>query len=103
MLIALGMSLRIDALKRSFLPLLIPVSVLSLVIAPIVAFGTAHLLNMTSDMTVATVLLAAMPTMILGIVICERYQLDSAFYSASVFVTTVLSIITLTIWYYLLV
>jgi malate permease and related proteins len=40
-----------------------------------------------------------MPTMIFGIVICERYQLDSGLYAAAIFLTTVLSIGTLTVWF----
>jgi hypothetical protein len=40
--------------------------------------------------------------MIFGIVICERYGLDSALYAAAVFLTTLLSVITLTVWFHFL-
>jgi predicted permease len=40
-----------------------------------------------------------MPSMVLGIVFCDRYGLDTALYAAAVTVTTALSLITLPFWY----
>jgi hypothetical protein len=99
MLIALGMSLRVDALKLRLLPILLPLCVISLFIAPVVALVVAQALALPAETAQAVTLLAAMPTMILGIVICERYQLDSTLYSAAVFMTTLVSIGSLTLWY----
>lgn len=99
MLIALGMSIRWDTLKFKHLPSLLPVSIIALVIAPLIAYTTASALNLPSDILTVSVILAAMPTMIFGIVICERYQLDSGLYAAAIFLTTVLSIGTLTVWF----
>ena len=50
----------------------------------------------------ALVLEAAMPSMLLGLVFCERFKLDTAFYAAAVTLSTVLSIITLPYWFVLL-
>lgn len=102
MLIALGMSIRWDTMRVRFLPMLLPVSVISLLIAPIVAFLVSQGLSMPPHISTAVVLLAAMPTMIFGIVICERYGLDSALYAAAVFLTTLLSVLSLTAWFYFL-
>jgi predicted permease len=99
MLIALGMSIRWDTLQTRFIPMLLPVCLIALVIAPLVALGVGDALGLESSTLTAVVLLAAMPTMIFGIVICERYQLDGALYAAAVFITTLLSIATLTIWF----
>ena len=99
MLIALGMSIRWDTLQKRYIPLLLPVCVISLVIAPLVALGVGGALGLESRTLTAVVLLSAMPTMIFGIVICERYQLDGALYAAAVFLTTLLSMATLTIWF----
>lgn len=99
MLIALGMSIRWDTLQARFMPLLLPVCVIALVIAPLVAFGVGGALALETSTLTAVVLLAAMPTMIFGIVICERYQLDGALYAAAVFLTTLLSMVTLTLWF----
>jgi malate permease and related proteins len=102
MLIALGMSIRWDTIRLKYFPLLLPVSLIALVIAPLVAFEVGSALQIPSNALTVSVILAAMPTMIFGIVICERYQLDSALYAAAVFLTTILSIVTLTIWFNLL-
>ena len=99
MLIALGMSIRWDTIKLKYLPLLLPVSLVSLFIAPLVVFFVASALHVPTDTLTVSVILAAMPTMIFGIVLCERYQLDSGLYAAAVFLTTVLSIGTLTVWF----
>lgn len=102
MLIALGMSIRWDTLQTRFIPLLLPVCVIALVIAPLVALGVGDALGLEHTTLTAVVLLAAMPTMIFGIVICERYQLDGALYAAAVFLTSILSIASLTLWFHLL-
>lgn len=99
MLIALGMSIRWDTIKLKYLPLLLPVSAVALFIAPLMVFYVASALQIPTETLTVSVILAAMPTMIFGIVLCERYQLDSGLYAAAVFLTTVLSIVTLTIWF----
>ena len=99
MLIALGMSIRWDTIKLKYLPLLLPMSVVALFIAPLVVFYVASALQIPTGTLTVSVILAAMPTMIFGIVLCERYQLDSGLYAAAVFLTTVLSIASLTVWF----
>ena len=42
---------------------------------------------------------AAMPSMVIGVVICDRYGLDTSVYAAAVTVSTLLSLITLPMWY----
>lgn len=102
MLIALGMSIRWDTLRVRFLPLLVPVSLISLLIAPLMTLFVSQGLAVPTQVTTALVLLSAMPTMIFGIVMCERYQLDSAIYAAAVFLTTLISVASLTLWFHLL-
>lgn len=99
MLIALGMSIRWDTIKLKYLPLLLPVALVALLIAPLVVFNVASALHMPTETLTVSVILAAMPTMIFGIVLCERYHLDSGLYAAAVFLTTLLSIGSLTIWF----
>lgn len=102
MLIALGMSLRWDALKLQFLPMLVAVCVIGLLLAPFVALQAASGFNLPTETLKAVVLLSAMPTMIFGVVVCERYQLDSALYAAAVLVSSLMSILTLSTWFYFL-
>lgn len=102
MLIALGMSLRWDTMRLHYLPKLLPVAVISLLIAPAIVLMVSHGLAMPQHVATAVVLLSAMPTMIFGIVICERYGLDSGIYAAAVFMTTLISIVSLTAWFHFL-
>lgn len=99
MLIALGMSIRWDSLRLRYLGLLFPVSLITLILVPIVVFFIGHQVELEKDIAVATVLLAAMPTMVFGVVICERYQLDSPLYAAAVTLTTLLSLVSLPVWF----
>lgn len=102
MLIALGMSIRWDTFKLKLLPLLLPVCVIGLLIAPLAALFTARWLGLHDNQLTACILLAAMPTMVFGIVICERYKLDGALYAAAVFMSTLLSIGSLSLWFFIL-
>lgn len=99
MLIALGMSIRWDTFKLSLIPLLLPVCVIGLLIAPLAAQYIAITLGLNDIQRTTSILLAAMPTMVFGIIICERYRLDGALYAAAVFMSTLLSIGSLTLWF----
>ena len=82
-----------------------PVSVIvisQLLILPLVALAFASLFGFKGDTKVALVLEAAMPTMVIGLVICDRYGLDTKLYATAVTVTTILSLVTLNVWYLVL-
>lgn len=102
MLIALGMSIRWESLRLRFMSLLLPVVLISLLLVPGVVMLASQLLAIPDGVDIAVILLAAMPTMVFGIVICERYGLDTVLYAAAVTLTTLCSIVTLTLWYQLL-
>ncbi|RKZ88512.1 MAG: AEC family transporter [Gammaproteobacteria bacterium] len=102
MLIVLGMSIRWHSLHLRFLRLLLPVVLISLILVPLSVLGISHTIGMTSELNISVVLIAAMPTMVFGIVICERYQLDSELYAAAVALTTIMSLLTLPVWFQLL-
>lgn len=99
MLIALGMSIRWETFQLRLLPLLLPVCVIGLWLAPWLAMQCGLWLGLQGPVLTASVLLAAMPTMIFGIVICERYALDGGLYAAAVFLSTVCSLISLPAWF----
>lgn len=73
-----------------------------LVILPLVALMMVNLFGFTGDTKVALVLEAAMPTMVIGLVLCDRYGLDTRLYAMAVTITTVLSLFTLNLWYLIL-
>lgn len=99
MLIALGMSIRWNTFKMTLIPKLLPVCIIGLLIAPLTAMLLAEYLGLGGHTLTAVTLLSAMPTMVFGVIICERYHLDGALYAAAVFSTTLLSIFTLPLWF----
>jgi predicted permease len=98
MLIVLGMSIRWDSLRLRFMPLLLPVVGISLLLVPTALYWLTPLSSLTPAIQTTVILASAMPTMVFGIVICERYRLDSALYAAAVAMTTLLSVASLSFW-----
>lgn len=99
MLIALGMSIRWQSLRLRFFPLLMPVVLISLFLVPASVYFISSAIGMAQHLSTVVTLVAAMPTMVFGIVICERYQLDSELYAAAVTLTTITSLLTLPLWF----
>lgn len=102
MLIALGMSIRWDTLHARFLKLLLPVVIISLLLVPAAVWSMTLVLPLDTQILQTVVLAGAMPTMLFGLVICDRFQLDSGLYAAAVTLTTVLCIFSLSFWFSLL-
>ncbi len=102
MLIVLGMSIRWNSLRLRFIPLLSLVALISLILVPFAVYMISHWISLSAQLITPVTLIAAMPTMIFGIVICERYQLDGELYAAAVTFTTLASLITLPITFHLL-
>ena len=99
MLFSLGLSLRWDTWRVRYIPPLIPVVIVQLFLAPLLVWGLAWTLDLRGTLLTGVVLEAAMPSMVLGLVFCDRYGLDTALYAAAVTLTTALSLITLPLWF----
>ena len=102
MLLVLGMSLRWEVLHIRRLPSVAVVLVIQLLLMPRVVWGGAEVLSLKPDLLAPVVLEAAIPSMGIGVVICDRYGLDTGLYAAAVTVSTVLSLATLPMWFGLL-
>lgn len=102
MLIALGLSLRFDALRMTSMMPVVTVALIQLLLMPLCGWGMAYTLGLSGDLLVGVLLEAAMPSMVLGLVICDRFGLDTSLYAAAVTATTALSFITLPVWFSLL-
>ena len=102
MLISLGMSLRWDTLRLKRIPIMVPVLLIQLMVMPLVVWGMGYLLGFSGDHLTALVLEGAMPCMVLGMVICDRYRLDTAMFAAMVTLSTLLSMLTLPFWFTML-
>lgn len=100
MLIVLGMSIHWHSLHLRFMRLLLPAAAISLILVPLCIFNLSHIIGLSADLIIPIALISAMPTMVFGIVICERYQLDSELYAATVTLTTLASLLTLPLWFH---
>ena len=99
MLISLGLSLEWNRAQWRNLPMVVPVLLLRLLLIPALVTLFASVTGVSGELRAAVVMEAAMPSMVLGIVFCDRYDLDVGLYATMVTMTTVLSLVTLPLWY----
>ena len=102
MLLALGMGLTWGDWRWSLIPAAGLVVVLQLAVQPALVAGLGAWAGLTGEPWQAVALEAAMPTMILGVVLCDRYGLDTGLYAKAVTLSTVLSLATLPAWFRIL-
>jgi predicted permease len=102
MLLGLGMSLSWRSVERRAALAIAPVLVIQLLALPVLAWALGLGLGLSGHALTGTVLEAAMPSMVLGVVLCDRYGLDTRLYSIAVTASTVLALATLPVWHYLL-
>lgn len=89
-MLSVGLSLRPRTIAAGA-SALVAIVVLRLVLAPLVALAAGSAVAVSEDLLAVTVLEAGMPTMMLTLVVAERYGLDTDLVAAAIFVTTVLS------------
>jgi predicted permease len=99
MLFSLGLSLQWNREQWHKLPTVVPVVALRLLLVPALVAVFATAIGLSGELHAAVVMEAAMPSMVLGLVFCDRYDLDVSLYATMVTVTTVLSLLTLPLWY----
>jgi predicted permease len=96
MLLVLGMQLQ--RAQRPEDPRLVALSVaMGLLMAPIVAFALARLVGLTGPAFRAGVLEASMPAAVSTTILALEYDLPASFVTSVVFVSTMLSPLTLTL------
>lgn len=103
MLLALGMSLRLSTLSPRHLWRVGPALLIQVVLMPLVVLVVVTALHVTGDLKVAIVLEAATPVMILGLVLCDRFGLDTEMYATTATASILLVLVTLPLWHHLLV
>jgi predicted permease len=103
MLFSLGLALNWRSVTARNSPYVIPVILIKMLLMPAFAIVLAGYLPLEGKYKAAAVLDMAMPSMVLGVVFCDRYKLDSAFYAMTVTITTALSLITLPFWHDILI
>ncbi len=103
MLFSLGLALSWRAVTVRNIPYVLPIVLIKLFIMPFFAIMLVSHLPMDGSYKAASVLDLAMPSMVLGVVFCDRYRLDSSLYAMTVTVTTALSLLTLPYWHHYLI
>lgn len=99
MLLSLGLALDWKTLRWRNLPYILPVAVVKMALMPLFAWWLSGCLALDALHKAAAVLEMAMPCMVMGVVFCDRYGLDTELYAMAVTVTTVLSLLTLPFWF----
>lgn len=99
MIFSLGLALSWREVHVRNLPFVIPIVTIKLLLMPLFALWLAGQLNLTGQFKAAVVMDIAMPSMVLGIVLCDRYKLDSGLYAMAVTLTTALSLLSLPLWF----
>ncbi len=99
MLISVGLSIRFDSWKPSYFPAILQVVIIQLLFAPLVVLGLSSVIDMQDIIRDGVILEAAMPSMVLGLVLCDRFGLETALYATAVTATTFASLFTLPLWY----
>ncbi len=95
-MISLGLSLEVGGLKNYLGPA-VSVSVVRLLISPIIALLLIYILGLTGLGKTVTLVEAGMPSAMLSLVLAASYDLDVKVAAAAIFLSTVLSMISLPI------
>jgi len=98
MLVSVGMALRWRRTWWRKVPLLLPMLFIQLAFMPIVVLLAAGWLALPERLVAPAVIEGAMPSMVLGLVICDRFRLDASLYAEAVTLSTVVSLLTLPLW-----
>ncbi|BDI29085.1 malate permease [Capsulimonas corticalis] len=93
-LLAVGLALRPEAAGKNVLPLLLSCT-LKLLISPLIMLPLSRLFGLRGDLLTISILLAAMPTSVMSSVYSAHHDMDGDYAVATVFVSTLLSALTI--------
>jgi malonate transporter and related proteins len=96
-LFAIGLGLSVEGLRASML-----LASVKLVIMPLIVYGLCLASGLNPLYTIAAVVCAAVPTAKTMYVLAHEYKVEEALVGATVSITTMLSVVTLLGWIYLL-
>jgi malate permease and related proteins len=100
-MISLGLSLEVGGLKN-YLSAASFVSFTRLAVSPIIAISLIYIFGLTGLESTVTIIEAGMPSAMLSLVLAASYDLDIKAAAACIFLSTVLSMISLPILIYML-
>ena len=99
MLFSLGLGLGAGGWRLERLASVLPVLLLQLALMPLGVWAVAAGIGLHGTTLQGVVLEAAMPSMVLGLVFCDRFGLDTGLYATAVTLTTALSLASLPLWF----
>jgi len=102
MLVAVGLSLQWQPPRWELMAAFLPVVVIQLIAMPMVAWLLGHAIALPPGLMAPVTLEAGMPSMVLGVVICDRFHLNTPYYAFAVTLTTLACIFTLPLWHAIL-
>ncbi|MGK5088377.1 AEC family transporter [Bdellovibrionota bacterium FG-2] len=100
MIFSVGLALRIPKISR--VAMMAPSVLVKLVVSPLVVYGVSRIFGLSGDLLRAETLEAAMPTMVLTLVISERFKLDSELLTQIIAVSTLFSFMDLRVFEWVL-
>ena len=101
MLLVVGMSLSVAGIMR-YWKLSLLASMIKLVLVPGVVYTLGMLTVGAGDVVTSTVLLAATPTMMVTLILSERFALNTELLAAILVTSTALFFISLPVWLWVL-
>lgn len=102
MLISIGLGLKPESIHWKDIPFLTPVLVIKLMIEPFIIIFVARSLQLTEQQVMGLALEAGMSSILIAIVLVERYHLDVKKFIEIVTLTLLLSLGSLPLWQWLL-
>jgi predicted permease len=100
LLFSVGLSLNWTPNWNNQLVGVAPVVVIQLILVPLLMWGMATLFGSAGLQTTKSLLLDSMlPATLFGFVMCERYKLDTEGYALAFTASSVLALVTVPIWY----
>jgi predicted permease len=98
MLLSIGMALSWQPGWVKRIPVLLPMLVIQLGLMPLIVWAACIGVGMPAELLAPSIIEGAMPCMVLGLVVCDRFKLDAGLYAEAVTVSTAASLLTLPLW-----
>ncbi|MCU7801052.1 MAG: AEC family transporter [gamma proteobacterium symbiont of Lucinoma myriamae] len=95
MLFSLGLSLRPKLISLHDIKPVLVITGIQLIMMPFIVWSIGQTIPISEIYLLPVVIEGAMPSMVLGLVLCNRYRLDTGFYASAVMVSSLASLITL--------
>jgi len=99
MLFSTGLALTLGLKEWRKLTAVVPVAFIQLLFMPMLVWLVANGFSISGETLKALVIEAAIPSMALGITLSDRYGLNTGVYAAAFTLTTLLSFISLPLWF----